>query len=114
MRCGLVTPPDFGECAGTWGFVVLHKPLARALVVADINADASYFVLGAGCKSLVCSVIASRRVRRCCRNRGGLLRKQRACGKCGALQTTDNRHQGGTELYRHLCVLLLLLFETDK
>ena len=48
VRCELVTPPSFGECAGPWGFVVLHRPLARKLVVADRNVDAAYFVLGAG------------------------------------------------------------------
>ena len=31
--------------------------------------------------------VTSRHARRCCRNRGGLLRKQKACGKCDALQT---------------------------
>ena len=35
--------------------------------------------------------VTSCHARRCCRNRGGLLRKQEACGKCDALQTTDNR-----------------------
>ena len=47
-RCELVTPPNFGECAGPWGLVVLHRPLARKLVVADRNVDAAYFMLGAG------------------------------------------------------------------
>ena len=42
--------------------------------------------------------VTSRHARRCCRNRGGLLRKQKACGKCDASQTTDNRPLGDAEL----------------
>ena len=37
--------------------------------------------------------ITSHHARRCCRNRGALLRKQKAFGKCDALQTTNNRPQ---------------------
>jgi len=53
------------------------------------------------------------RPRRCCRNRGGLLRKQKACGKCDALQTTDNRAQGGDSGWVRV-VALLLMSETDN
>ena len=49
-------------------------------------------VRGFGCGVTSCHA------RRCCRNRCGLLRKQIACGKCDALQTTDNRPQGDAEL----------------
>ena len=48
IHCELATPPRFGECAGPCVVVVLHRPLARKLVVAERNTDALYFVLGAG------------------------------------------------------------------
>ena len=49
-HCELATPPPgFGECAGPpCVVVVLHRPLARKLVVADRNVDAAYFMSGAG------------------------------------------------------------------
>lgn len=64
-----------------------------------------------GVREFGCGV-TSRHARRCCRNRGGLLRKQKACGKCDALRTTDNRPLGGAARPLILCCLLLSVLET--
>ena len=44
----MATPPGFGECDGPFVVVVLHRPLARRLVVAGTRPMLFYFVLGAG------------------------------------------------------------------
>ncbi len=56
--------------------------------------------------------VTSRHARRCCRNRGGLLRKQKACGKCDALRTTDNRPYGDAARPLIASCLLLSVLET--
>ena len=64
-----------------------------------------------GVREFGCGV-TSRHARRCCRNRGGLLRKQKACGKCDALRTTDNRPYGDAARPLIASCLLLSVLET--
>ena len=67
-----------------------------------------------GVREFGCGV-TSRHIRRCCRNNpGGLLRKQKACGKCDASQTTDTRPQGDTPLAPLAVCTILSVLETDE